>query len=54
MGKVKEAIKLFNIMKENPKTMPNLITYNSLLDVAAKVGDVESTKMIFKEMIKQN
>lgn len=37
-NKLEDALKVFNLMKEEQKTHPNLITYNCMIDACVK-GD---------------
>ena len=48
------ALKIYERMKEDKKTKPNIVTYNSLLDCAARCNDSDKANEIFMEMKEKN
>jgi len=54
VNKLDEALNIFNIMKENPRTYPNLITYNCMIDACVKCDNMIKALEIFEEMTNGN
>lgn len=51
-NKLNEALEIFDLMKKNPKTYPNIITYNCILDACVKTKAFEKALSLFSEMKK--
>lgn len=49
-NKLAEALEIFCTMKLNPKTYPNLITYNCILDACVKMQAFDKALILFEEM----
>ena len=45
-----EAMKVFEAMKTNPRSKPNLITYNCILDSCVRGGQLQKAISLFEEM----
>ncbi|CAK80848.1 unnamed protein product (macronuclear) [Paramecium tetraurelia] len=51
LNQTEEAMKYFSLMKQNQRTYPNLITYNSLLDGLVKNGLMNQADKLFQELV---
>ena len=49
-NKLQEALKIFNLMKEQPKTSPNIISYNCIIDACVKGENITMASQLFAEM----
>eukprot|EP01017_Pseudomicrothorax_dubius_P044136 TRINITY_DN7436_c0_g1_i1.p1 TRINITY_DN7436_c0_g1~~TRINITY_DN7436_c0_g1_i1.p1 ORF type:complete len:1144 (+),score=400.14 TRINITY_DN7436_c0_g1_i1:97-3528(+) len=49
-GMLNEALNIFALMKESPKTAPNVITYNCILDACVKCENLPRAQEIFADM----
>ena len=48
--KINEAMNIFIEMKKNPKTYPNIITYNCIIDGFIKINALYKAEELFNEM----
>lgn len=49
--KIGKVLEIFETMKSNTNTLPNTITYNSVIDCCLKCGDYDSADKFFNEML---
>lgn len=44
---IAKALEIFDLMSTNPHTMPNNVTFNSLIDCAVRCDNCQAAKDIF-------
>ena len=49
-NKLEEAVKIFDLMKAQPKALPNIISYNCIIDACIKGEDLTKALNLFSEM----
>lgn len=48
------VLKVFEILKENPRIKPNLISYNAMLDACVKCEEYTYMEKVFAEMVEES